>query len=208
MKIWRFYKKPREGMHITDEELKQAYPLYAVTQTKKLAKKFKEQRNMDLFLEKCTNVNDEIADEYIMAHRSRMLFEDYLESIITHDTGDTESKFVKLVHTDNELEYMTELTDSNQILYMIGKYVPVEIFKDLVQEQLVLLKYHEFVNFMVEGYGNSADGFYQMNYQYDMFRTFLLLFGDTFKSDFIRSIRYISEDEMSEQDWMTAAKNG
>ena len=41
-----------------------------------------------------------------------------------------------------------------------------------------------------------------------MFRTFLLLFGDTFKSDFIRSIRYINEDEMSEQDWMTAAKNG
>ena len=176
MKIWRFYKTPKDAkVHIDENDMKQMYPLYAITQSKKLAKKFRDKRNMDKFIEKCSDVDDEISDQFIMANRQRLILEDYFETVVEDSKGNSEPLFIKVVHTENEQEYLTEVTESGQILYMVGKYVPIEIFRDSIQEDLVLLKYHQFINYINEGLGNSPDGVYLTEFQYDMFRTFMMI---------------------------------
>ena len=208
MKIWRFYEVPKDdGRLRSEDEYRHDYTLYAVTQVKKLAKKFREQRDMNLFIEKSSNVDVDSGEQFITAHRERLLLEDYFETVIEDRRGNREPVFVKVVHTENEAEYLKEVTDSNQILYMIGKYLPMDLFESELQQALVDIKYHEFVNFMVEGYGNSPDGFYNMNYQYDMFRTFMMLYVNKYKTEFLKSIEYKTEEEITEQDWLTSIKN-
>lgn len=208
MKIWRFYEIPKDdGRLRTKDEYRHDYPLYAVTQTKKLAKKFKEQRNMDLYIEKCSNVDDEAGDQFMIAHRAKLLLEDYFETVVEDKKGNREPVFVKVVHTENEAEYLQELTDSNQILYMIGKFIPMDVFDEDFQEALSLIKYHSFVNFMVEGYGNSPDGFYMMDFQYDMFRTYMMIYGSKYKPEYFKTLTYKTEEEITDQEYMTSIKN-
>lgn len=209
MKIWRFYKTPENTkIHVDEKDMKQMYPLYAVTQSRKMAKKFKEQRNMNKFIEKCSNVDDEISDQFIMANRSKMILEDYFETVIEDERGNADPVFIKVVHTENEQEYLTELTDSSQILNMVSHYIPTEIFTDSIREDLVRLKYHEFVNYRNEGIANSPDGVFMTSFQFDMFRTFMLIYGDTFKPEYFKTISYKTEFELSESDWLNSMKNG
>ena len=163
---------------------------------------------MDKFIEKCSDVDDEISDQFIMANRQRLILEDYFETVIEDSKGNSEPVFIKVVHTENEQEYLTEVTESGQILYMVGKYVPIEIFKDSIQEDLVLLKYHQFINYINEGLGNGPDGVYLTDFQYDMFRTFMMIYGDTYKKDYLQTITYKTEAELTQEEWMNAMKIG
>lgn len=207
MKIWRFYKIPKNSDHIQDEEIRNAYPLYACTQMKKVAKKFKEDRDMSQFIEICTSVDSDQGDQFLLTNRSRLLSENYLETVIDIGNGATEPLFVKCVYTETESEYLREAVDTNGILNYVTGFLPINLFSEEAEKALCHVSYDKFLKFRIEGYGNSSDGFYQTNFQYDMFRTFMLLYGDTFKEDYVTRLDVMTEDELTEDEWLNSSRN-
>ena len=75
MKVWRFYKKPTKVNEIPEtisEEEK--FPLYAITNDKKLAKEFMKTRDMSIFtVKKDTEVGKSEYAEIVSKNRSALL---------------------------------------------------------------------------------------------------------------------------------------
>ena len=106
------------------------------------------------------------------------------------------------------MEYLSELTDTNQILNFVKGFFPIDYFSENVMESLLTLRYDKYINFRIEGFGNSPDGFYDTNFRYDMFRTYMLLYHHTYRDDFVVTSKYYREDEISEDEWRGALKSG
>ena len=60
MKVWRFYKKPKNEKTVPIEDIPDAYPLYACTQEKKYAKKLNQEVNNIVMLKKNTFITTSI----------------------------------------------------------------------------------------------------------------------------------------------------
>ena len=208
MKVWRFYKKPKNEKTVPIEDIPDAYPLYACTQEKKYAKKFKETRNMDCFIERVTNADSATAEHFLNAHRNRILSNYTLQTVISSPNGEAEPYYIRCIVTENEMEYLSELTDTNQILNFVKGFFPIDYFSENVMESLLTLRYDKYINFRIEGFGNSPDGFYDTNFRYDMFRTYMLLYHHTYRDDFVVTSKYYREDEISEDEWRGALKSG
>lgn len=207
MKIWRFFKIPENMQDVNSDDPRSAYPMYACTQVKKIAKRFKQDRDMNKFIEKPIDVDSDTGEQYLVMHRAQLLSVNYIESIVHSENGDSEPVYVNCIYTESEAEYLREATDTDGILNVVPNFLPYDIFKSNIQEALFKVKYNKFVSFRREGYGNSADGFYQTGFQYDMFRTFMLIYGETFKPDYITRLEYMTSDQMTEDQWLNAERN-
>ena len=111
MKIWKWYK------NLTDEQfessgnldLEDKYPLYAFTNKKKFAKKFREMRRMKKFIELCTDIEKEDFIE-LCNKRNRQMLKMYKYSYFPKDKyGKVED--VKILSTGDEKDTTSAALD-------------------------------------------------------------------------------------------------
>lgn len=198
MKVYKFFKKPTEEMKnipLSEFSLQQKYPLYALTVDKKLAKKFRKGRNMDLFIEKVDDIEREYVDEYLRAKRDRLLDTLVFESYVF---GKGKPKYISVVLTDSEFNLVSEYGDTGQIL----NYIPYEswistiIFSENVRRILNGVYYEKSMNF-AQAKGINEDGYLNLPIRFDLFGIFLLTYKDTFSNDFFNTIKCMDEYEGS-----------
>lgn len=200
MKIYTFFRKPDNAM-IGDDSipLNIKYALYAITPTKELAKVFQKSRNMDKFIMKVIDCEDdgEEYDMYLVRNRSRILNWYWLSSFKDKNGDNQRPYWVKVLITENELNFTTETTDTGTILNRIKLYVPIDIFTGKTKEALYRLRYDKAM-MSVTTLSDTAsmyieppeDGdFWDTGLSYDMFAIFMLLYKDTFSSDFFGYVK-------------------
>lgn len=188
MKIYRFFKKPTGNIAKNQKlALNEKYALYAITPEKKLAKKFRQTRNMDVFIENDTSLSKDESDEYFRRNRERILdlleFETYIDK-----TG--VPKFAKVLMTESEFNFVSEYTDTGSILGLVNNFIPVQIFKHEIQEMFDILYYQKAAAFVgASEYSDySEDGCVDMDARFDMLGTFILLYGDCLSDGFYENI--------------------
>jgi hypothetical protein len=204
MKVWRFYLKPEEGKRVAKDELRYAYPLYALTQEKEYAKRFRKQRNMDLFIERSDNIDDDNVDEYLIANRSRLLSESYFETLITSDDEYRIPSFIKVLYTENELEFLNHTCDVHAIFSQLPGVLPIEIFQPEYRQALYALRYNRVIEHFNVGLGNTAEGVTDIGLQYDMFAVYMYLYGKYYRDDFISTCECKREEDLTEMELAAA----
>lgn len=203
MKIWRFYLKPKEGTRVAENEFKYSHTLYALTQEKKLAKRFEKERDMSQFILRSDGIDSELGDEFLVSNRAKLLTEDYIETIVEQDDY-SQPAYINVLHTDNELEYMRHVVDTNAIYSTLSGYLPMEIFTEEIREILYKLHYHKVIEHLQLGLGNCPDGIVDVGMQYDMFNLYMLLYGKYYKPDYIKHCVCKTEQDLTEEDWIQA----
>lgn len=200
MKIYTFFRKPDNTM-INDDSipLNIKYALYAITPTKELAKVFQKSRNMDKFIMKVIDCEDdgEEYDMYLVRNRSRILNWYWLSSFKDKNGDNQRPYWVRVLITENELNFTTETTDTGTILNRIKLYVPIDIFSGKTKEALYKLRYDKAMmsvtalSDIASTYIESPeDGdFWDTGLSYDMFAIFMLLYKDTFSTDFFSYVK-------------------
>lgn len=148
MRIWRFYlisdktseyesRRGRIGRHenLTDKEIRELYPLYAITNNKKKAQEFAQQRNKDLFvMQSSKGFEQEEWTTYANKHRGAVL--EY-HKLLT-DKGDE----ISVVMPYNEWVYVDGVVDDGNFLsilyphFQFNQLPPPIIFKEKYQKLL------------------------------------------------------------------------
>lgn len=148
--------------------------LYAYTDDKSLAKEFELERDMNIFFKKKTEITkDEV----------NILAKDYKEmrlSILEGYTKDINniSKLIDFSLVVTELEKLTIISKYDEIinydLCVYSRNTPF-VFKKDIFKALEYLDYN--YNFMIMYEPESADDYYQYDYELDLFGAFVYLFG-------------------------------
>lgn len=112
MKVWKFFKKPDSNENISGNvPLSIKYPVYALTNNKKYAKRFKKERNMNAFIVTTSDdVEPEEYAEYANNNRDAVL---EISTIITREIlngieSHTEFKEVDVLITSWEKSFIVE----------------------------------------------------------------------------------------------------
>ena len=135
MKVWLFYKNRKD-----DDEI-----LYGVTNNKKIAKKFINERNMKNF---CIEIENMEKDEYASycnsnEHRSAVLSEYKLATVKNGDHTSSNFYFKKVVMSYWEHQIIDDFSTSafNETHEFIGMPIPI-IFKNKYIKCLKILEYN------------------------------------------------------------------
>lgn len=205
MKIYKFYKKPdkeHENMIIrNDYDLMTKYPLYALTNDKKLAKKFRKTRNMKMFLEKVDDMDNEQYVMFAKKHRGRVIVSTTLETVLDKNTENQKVAYATVIATDNELNYLMESIDTGQILNLvIQNWVPIQIFTEEVQSFLKDLLYDKVTAFIAAS--STEDKYMVGDYEmidlpieFDQLYAFYIIYNDILTSGFFEEIKLETLDE-------------
>lgn len=190
MKVWRFYKIPSEELieesHISNYSLRDTYPLYAITNKKKLAKRFMEERDMSKFIVNADHSFEELEQysTYANRHRSCVL-EEYNLSSTDRKTGKVSK--VNLVITYNERQQIEEPdTFFFSEEFWNDIFTPTKIFKDKYLEALrnftLLQKLYAPDLSLYYGLSSEDDDYDAPDgFSYDEISLFVNLYGDTLK---------------------------
>ena len=202
-KIWRFYKKPTEEMKkFTNQELRLdvKYPLYAVTADKKMANMFRKTRNMDLFLEKSSSIDKDDVGMYLRAHDHATIDIYELDTYKDKNLPTQEPMVAKVCMTKSEYDYVADASDTGSILNLVSDWagwVPIELFTPKIKKLLYKLGYHKAQLFVYQGeipfyldMQGDATGisFYDLEYEFDQFGVFVVLYEHTFSKDFSANV--------------------
>lgn len=123
MKIWRFFKTSDNVEMIKD--IKDKYPLYAITNKKKLAKTFQTSRSKEEFKMIVDDIDkDEIID-YMNSNRGQVLA---YQPMITKSDKFGKSKKIEVLMTDFEYNVLNEIMESHGLFTDVN-YVYPDIFK-------------------------------------------------------------------------------
>lgn len=98
MKVWKFFKIP-EDVKNDQFPLEEKYPLYAYTPDKRLAKQFKRERNMKVFIESKVHMELEEFQEFVAHNRSCMLQERKFLTVVNKYTKQQREIYVTMVTT-------------------------------------------------------------------------------------------------------------
>ena len=193
MKIYTFLKKPDEGMlHDEAIDLNVKYALYAITTVKDDAKAFKKSRNMDKFIQRDIEIDEEDCDEYLLHHRGHLLKYYWLQSYKDKNTDNQTPYWIHVLMTENELNFTIETTDSGAILNRISAFIQIDLFDGKTKKALYKLRYDkamqsvlsmtasERLDFMPPDEGD----FWDTGLSFDMFAIFMILYQNTFSVDF------------------------
>lgn len=135
MKIWRFFRIPDEVELYENLRAKDKFPLYAITNDKKLAKIFKRSRKKSRYICKCTEKSKSECIEYMNRNRSRVIgYHNLMTSINDRLCS------VKVLMTDGEEDIIRELADSLAI-YNDVEWINPTIFNSEYQKILEGLGY-------------------------------------------------------------------
>ncbi len=142
MKIWKYYLKPEKETDNPNYDIEDRYPLYAITNNKKLAEKFKRSRNMKKFIETKAHVDKESYIEYINRNRSFKLVEYGLKTWFQHDKFDKDAIYeVDVVMTEMERSTVEDgLLEFEDISFWVNAPKPY-MFEDKYVEALRTLEY-------------------------------------------------------------------
>lgn len=202
MKIYTFLKKPEPEDVLDDTlDLRIKYALYALTTEKKKAKLFKKARNMELFIERVIDVDDDAGDEYLLRNRGHILQHYWIPSFSNKNKDDQSPYWVRILVTENELNFVMETTDTGSILNKISGFVPVEVFTSKIREALFTLKYdkasrnvlamsigeNRFRRFVDEFPMEDYD-FLDLGLSFDSFSIFMILYQKILSVDFFETI--------------------
>ena len=187
MKVWRFYKKPTKVNEIPEtisEEEK--FPLYAITNDKKLAKEFMKTRDMSIFtVKKDTEVGKSEYAEIVSKNRSALLV---VNNLITSKDKYTNKQVVyevPVVMTTFEKITVNEpvLTIDDEQSWMSPTTPSPYIFNNKILKALKLLDYEQKFRIFNLDYSNiSADEVYDTpSYYVDTVEFFVDTFGETLK---------------------------
>ena len=182
MKVWRFYIIPEK-----DSENKR-YDLYAITNNKEFAKKFKKERNMDKFIVRCTNESKESYAEFANKNLSCVLdYRAFITKTLTENKKQTSTE-VKLLSTF----YEQQCCDSSiQPIEAIDPSeweaaIPYKIYKKKIEEALRVLEYISHYKIYTQEFANryidpNDDDYSAPDIWYDEVGVFIRLFRHTFK---------------------------
>lgn len=193
MKIYTFLKKPDQDMlHDDTIDLTVKYALYAITPVKDDAKVFKKSRNMDQFISRDIDVDDDEYDHYLLRNRGKILGRYWIQSYKDKNTDNQTPYWINVLMTENELNFTMETTDSGSVLNRITNYIPIDIFDGKAKKSLYSLRYHKAMHSALSMIASSKldfmpmdDGdFWDTGLSFDMFAVFMLLYQSTFSVDF------------------------
>lgn len=143
MKIWRFYTKP--GSFFGDK-----YELYAITNKKKIAKQFMEERDMDCFIMKSSKESPSLWAELANDHQDQIIKAHPLCTSYITDEGVIRMIDVPIVCT--MYEYQTADSDFADIYittsYFWDRALPPQLFNRKVLDALSVLQYDKMYKVM------------------------------------------------------------
>lgn len=182
MKVWRFYIIPEK-----DNE-KRRYDLYAITNNKEFAKKFKKERDMNKFVVRSTNETKESYAEFANNNLSYVLdYRTFITKTITENKKYTTTD-VKILSTF----YEQQCCDSNiQVMEALDTSewrdaIPYKVYKKKIEEALRVLEYvAHYKVYTLEFSGRyvdpNDDDYSAPDIWYDELGLFIKLFRHTFK---------------------------
>ena len=187
MKVWRFYKKPTKVNEIPEtisEEEK--FPLYAITNDKKLAKEFMKTRDMSIFtVKKDTEVDKSEYAEIVSKNRSALLVVNNLITSKDKYTNNQEVYEVPVVMTTFEKITINEpvLAIDDEQSWMSPTTPSPYILNNKILKALKLLDYEQKFRIFNLDYSNvSTDEVYDTpSYYVDTVEFFVDTFGETLK---------------------------
>jgi len=181
--------------------------LYAVTPEKKHAKIFEHQRNMDKFIHKVIKNEDMDEDMFLRHYSDKILNPCKLEAVINRNLDNQDVKYVEVMSTESELDFMMENCDGGYILNRISDYEPIDIFTKEVQADLRYIKYDkagECAMIMRSAEGElpdrevgiyeSGEAFFDIGMRFDQFGVFMLLYQKYMSLNFFVEIEYVNEE--------------
>lgn len=185
MYIWRFIKKPDE---LNDDNVPAMikYNIYAITSSKKLAKRFQEERNMSQFIIRKSKVSKEEYAEYAMAHRGKVLT---LQSLLTADNKNKKNQHkerIEVLLTQDEYVNCTnpslEIEDEGWWINYADFLSPYR-FNDKIVDSLRYLDYNMLYKLMVSPpcIADEDDDYEAPDWLHDELQFFITVYGNTFK---------------------------
>ena len=182
MKVWKFYLIPEK-----DNQNKR-YDLYAITNNKKYAKRFKEERNMDMFIERCTDEDKSDYIKFINDNRHCALIIKELMTRDVYKNGYIGTKKVEVLLTI----YEHENCDTENIVIdtmedgMWNSAIPYRVYKKKLLNSLRLLDYVSNYKLYSLDFNNMVidpedDDYSAPDIYIDELGLFIRYFGRTFK---------------------------
>lgn len=187
MKLYKFYYKANQDdichdikskhKKSRDDYIKDKYPLYAFTASKKLYKEFKNERNMDNFIILKTDVDKEDYVDYAESHRDAMIDKAYLpvkdDDGKVHDVAFAITSYEQIVIDDMDVEYLFGGPDS---------FVPYQIFNKDIIKALKVLEYPFFYKIITgKSIGGNGDDYDEVEVRNNDFEILYTQFSGTFR---------------------------
>ena len=197
MKVYRWYSKISDEAREVSRDLlalSDMYPLYALTDDKKLAKQFRAMRDMSKFFECVSKMTKEEYAEFANKNRDKVLEKiEYEHFKKRHPDGTVEMEPVIIISTRYEYEIMDSAKESTLCPDETGMeyFQHPELFKDEYLDALNKLEYLkcwavfaradqlENIHPVLDDLG--VDDYAAPSFLYDEFEIFFKVFGDTFK---------------------------
>lgn len=179
MTIWKFYKIP-EGEVPSNINLVDKYPLYAITNDKKLFTRFKNDRNMKKFIIKKDWIDEDDYAMFANEHRSTVLREHKLNTEVKN-----KNKEVNMVLTMGEYTEVSEsmlylLEDIDLWNYLLDPFLLKKDFLNYLNK----INYIDFYLLYKNLYNFSDDCYYDVpNLLYDELNFFIAMYGDILKNE-------------------------
>lgn len=204
MRVWKFYldrSKLKRNENVAFTTLREKYTLYAITNSKEKAIRFKAERNMNLFIERKGKLEKDEWIEYASRHRDCTLVMTTLttrreKSEIEHpETIDDYVKEVDMLITYAEKDRIDNFSNNGEDLYVLPiflntKHLPSpNAFTSFINGVLRMLGYQMQYNFMI-GYDDYA---YLKDSRDDIYNTADISFGGTHKYYFDELSMFIWE---------------
>lgn len=188
MRCYRFYKKPTLSKEETPERvsLSDKYPLYGLTCKKKIAKRFMEERDMDKFIIRKSNVDRETYSELANRNRSAVLEEFDLLTCVNKYKQNQSMEKVNLILTYGEIQTIDEpqlyILDESwwNTYYMNSPFIFKEEYVKALQK-IDFIDFYKLFSTDPNLYG-VYDDYSVPNYYVDELSFFLAIYGELMKS--------------------------
>lgn len=184
MKIWRFFKIPKNIEYMENMNLEDKFPLIAITTNKRHAKEYRKAYKKDSFTMRCDDCAKKEVKKYMETNRGKVL--DYYKLYTYKNKSLVECKSVKVLMSDFEYRTLEEITDSFGFLMDLPAINP-DIFNYKIELYLDTLSYTDFYCLMTSDYLRMIDmGRYpSLDFDSDELAVFLKL-----------NINYLNLDEV------------
>ena len=141
MKLYKFFKIPEENEK-DNVDIEQKYVLYAITNDKDMADRFKKDRNMKKFIFKChTDITREEYQDICNSSETRSAVLEYHELVTIFDDKHTKKNSVsaKVLMTNWEYQFVKDMDVVHEEMW---EYMPYPmIFKKKYNRSLEILEY-------------------------------------------------------------------
>jgi hypothetical protein len=149
--IFRSVRDPEDARYFEGSPLSDKYPLYAYTDKKKYARRFMKERDMHQFVHLTIERDGDEVDKWCKKHQGQELQISKLQTYVYKNTNKQTIKFVPVLLTNSELNFVLESIDSGGMMHYIApKIIQPSIFKSSIEECLDHLGYTGIANYILD----------------------------------------------------------